>query len=66
MSDYRVEAASKEDWAERALKSEAKLAKAEAELEEAWKVPKSDASYGILQVMIKYALSELKGQGDER
>ena len=28
MSDYRVEAASKEDWAERALKAEAKLAKA--------------------------------------
>jgi len=41
---------------------EAKLAKAEAELEEAWKVPKSDAAYGILQVMIKYALAELKGQ----
>ena len=28
MSDYRIEAASKEEWAERALKAEAKLAKA--------------------------------------
>jgi hypothetical protein len=28
MSDYRVEAASKEEWAERALMAEAKLAKA--------------------------------------
>ncbi len=42
----------------------AKLAKAAAEIEEAWKVPKSDASWGILQVMIKYALSELKGPDD--
>ena len=39
---------------------EAKLAKAVEELEDMQKVPKSDASYGILQVMIKYALAELK------
>jgi hypothetical protein len=49
-------------WERRAEGAEAKLAKAAAELEEAWKVPKSDASYGILQVMIKYTLAELKGQ----
>ena len=36
---------------------EAKLAKAVEELEDMQKVPKSDASYGILQVMIKYALA---------
>jgi hypothetical protein len=47
--------------AQRIEELEAKLAKATAEIEEAWKVPKSDASYGILQVMIKYALAELKG-----
>jgi hypothetical protein len=41
---------------------EAKLAKAAAEIEEAWKVPRSDASHGILQVMIKCALEELKGE----
>ena len=48
-----------------AAELEARLAKAASELEEAWRVPRSDASYGILQVMIKYALSELKGQNDE-
>jgi hypothetical protein len=28
MTDYRIEAATKEEWAERALRAEAKLAKA--------------------------------------
>ena len=62
MSDYRIEAASKEEWAERALKAEAVLAKAAQELEDMQKVPRSDASYGILMLMLRHAIAGLKGQ----
>jgi hypothetical protein len=51
--------------ADRIDELEAKLAKAVEELENMQKVPRSDASYGILMVMIKYTLAELKGQKDE-
>jgi hypothetical protein len=51
--------------ADRIDELEAKLAKAVEELENMQKVPRSDASYGILMVMLKYTVAELKGQKDE-
>jgi hypothetical protein len=60
--DPEIMAASRAEWASRALEAEAKLAKAVAELEDMQKVPRSDASHGILMVMIKHTLAELKGQ----
>jgi len=51
-----------DEMADRIEDLEAKLAKAVEELENMQKVPRSDASYGILMVMIKYTLAELKGQ----
>ena len=54
----------KKDLIARIEELEAKLAKAVEELENMQKVPRSDASYGILMVMIKYTLAELKGQND--
>jgi hypothetical protein len=42
-----------------------KLAKAVESLESMQKVPRSDASHGIMMVMISYILAELKGQNDD-
>jgi len=49
---------------ERIKELEAKLAKAVEKLEDMQKVPRSDASHGILMVMIKHTLADLKGQDD--
>jgi hypothetical protein len=43
-----------------AAELEAKLAKAVEGLEEMQKVPRSDASYGIMAVMISYTLAALE------
>ncbi len=57
------------DLAQQALDAreelEANLAKAVEKLEDMQKVSRSDASHGILMVMIKHTLAELKGQDDE-
>jgi hypothetical protein len=45
--------------------AEAKLAKAMEALRDMEKVPSSEASTGILKVMIRYTLAELKGQDDD-
>jgi hypothetical protein len=44
---------------------EAKLVKAVEGLESMQKVPRSDASHGIMMVMISYILAELKGDKDD-
>jgi hypothetical protein len=61
MSDYRIEAATKEEWANRALVAEAKLAKAvEALREIAGSVPYADNPWHIALA----ALAELEGGGE--
>ena len=63
MSDYRIEAATKEEWAERALRAEAKLAAAKYEIDfchaqlEAWQSMAPPATKGLL----RKRLAELKG-----
>jgi len=41
---------------------EAAMAKAAQELEDMQKVPRSDASHGILMLMLRHAIAGLKGQ----
>jgi hypothetical protein len=64
--DPEIMAASRAEWAARALEAEAKLAKAVVELEEMLMIQNSEAAYGILRVYTKTLLAELKGDRDER
>ena len=59
MSDYRIEAATKEEWAERALRAEAELAKAVvfAEIVER-------TGHDELEFLAGDILEALKAQGD--
>jgi len=65
MSDYRVEAASKEEWAERALRAEAKLAKAVEALQRiSLGSQNSMTTKYALGREVRDTLAELKGQDD--
>lgn len=61
MTDYRIEAATKEEWAERALRAEVKLAKAVGTLE--------FYAYGGVtprhRLRAQKILAEIKGEGHE-
>jgi hypothetical protein len=62
--DPEIMAASRAEWAARALEAEAKLAWAVGELEEMLMLQNSEAAYGILRVYTKSLLAELKGEAD--
>ena len=63
MSDYRIEAGTREEWAVRALKAEAKLAKAMKAMQ-FWsqaQEPDVDAAINLMQATI----AELKGETND-
>ena len=60
--DPEIMAASRAEWAHRALVAEAKLAWAVGELEEMLMLKNSEAAYGILRVYTNALLAELKGK----
>ena len=66
MSDYRIEAATKEDWAERAMRAEAKLAKAVADLAKAVIFAEivERTGHDELEFLAGDMLEALKGRGD--
>ena len=66
MSDYRIEAATKEEWAERALRAEAKLAKAVADLAKAVVFAEivERTGHDELEFLASDILEALKGRGD--
>jgi len=66
MSDYRVEAATKEEWAERALRAEAELAKAVADLAKAVVFAEivERTGHDELEFLASDILEALKGRGD--
>jgi hypothetical protein len=81
MTDYRIEAATKEEWAERALRADAKLAKAVEALEIVSNYRKNCHDYDDdighdlrtfeeedierIEALARTTLAELKGQNDE-
>ena len=71
MSDYRIEAATKEEWAERALKAEAKLEKLSraARPFSAIKIKDGMSQPGEIGrtdvTNLRAALAELKGPADD-
>ena len=66
MSDYRIECASKEEWAERAMRAEAKLAKAVADLAKAVVFAEivERTGHDELEFLAGDMLEALKGRGD--
>ena len=64
MTDYRIEAASKEEWAERALRAEAKLAKAKDFVLRTLRYAGNNGD-DFLANKACAALAELKGETDE-
>jgi hypothetical protein len=67
LANARCEGLDELCWAaaDRIAELEAKLGKAVEGLESMQKVPRSDASHGIMMVMISYILAELKGDKDD-
>lgn len=73
MSDYRIEAATKEEWAERALKAEARVKELEAALQatcqrEAEGIIRAEAKLDALKARvdgIRMALAEIRHSADQ-
>ena len=69
MSDYRIEAATKEEWAARALRAEAKLETLEDAARSALEyVEHKESEWGVNLVMgnkLRAALASLQGEKNE-